>query len=188
MDQSMPYMQKDRRIMGIDPGYDRCGVAIVEGKMQSPTVVFSCSIETDRKKNFPERIAFIYKCLNEIILKWKPTDCAIEDLFFTTNQKTAIKVAEARGVCLLTAQINNLKIAEYTPLQVKTYLTSYGKADKKQVYFIVEKILKIPNINKNEKRSSDNKERFDKVKEWKEKLDDEIDAIAIALTHLFVTK
>ena len=93
---------------------------------------------------------------------------------FTTNQKTAIKVAEARGVCLLAGQITKLKIAEYTPLQVKTYLTSYGKADKKQVHFIVEKILE-----KSDKNISKNLAK---------KHDDEVDAIAIALTHLFVSR
>lgn len=167
---------KERRIIGIDPGYDRCGIAIIEGKMQNPKLVFSCCIETDRKKNFVERVEFIFKCIQEIILEYKPTDGAIEDIFMTTNQKTMVKVAEARGICLLSMQLNKLKIGEYTPLQVKTYLTSYGKADKKQVYFIVEKVLKL-NL-KDEKIK----------KEWSEKEDDEIDAIAIALTHLFVTK
>ena len=85
-----------------------------------------------------------------------------------TNQKTAVKVAEARGVCLLALQTNKLKIGEYTPLQVKTSLTSYGRADKKQVDFIVRKILKLE-----DKKGKDNI------------LDDEIDAIAIALTHLY---
>ena len=167
---------KERRIIGIDPGYDRCGVAIIEGKMQAPKLLFSCCIETDKKKSFVERVEFIFNCLNEIIQEWGPTDCSIEDIFFTNNQKTVIKVSEARGVCLLAAQINKLKIGEYTPLQVKTYLTSYGKADKKQVYFIVEKILKLDFKNPEIK------------KEWSKKQDDEIDAIAIALTHLFVAK
>ncbi len=167
-------MQRERRILGIDPGYDRCGVAIIEGKMQSPKLVFSCCIETNKKKTFSERIEFIFNTLNEIIREYKPTELSIEDLFFTTNQKTAIKVAEARGICLLAGQINKLKIGEYTPLQVKTYLTSYGKADKKQVYFIVEKILKLDFKN------------LEIKKEWSKKQDDEIDAIAIALTHLFV--
>jgi crossover junction endodeoxyribonuclease RuvC len=169
-------MKSERRIIGIDPGYDRCGVAIVEGKMQSPKLVFSACIETNKKKSFSERVEFIFNCLQEIIKEYKPTELSIEDLFFTTNQKTAIKVAEARGICLLAGQINKLKIGEYTPLQVKTYLTSYGKADKKQVYFIVEKILKLDFKNPEVK------------KEWSKKVDDEIDAIAIALTHLFVTK
>jgi crossover junction endodeoxyribonuclease RuvC len=128
-------MPKERRIIGIDPGYDRCGIAIIEGKIQNPKVIFSCCIETNNKKNFAERIAFIFQCLTNIIEEWQPNECAIEDLFFTTNQKTAIKVAEARGVCLLAAQLAKLKIAEYTPLQIKTYLTSYGKADKKTNLF-----------------------------------------------------
>ncbi len=171
----------ERRILGIDPGYDRCGVAIVEGKMQSPKLVFSCCIETDRKLPFHERILFIFKCLSDIIEEHKPTDCSIEDLFFTNNQKTAIKVAEARGVCLLAAAYFKLRIGEYTPLQVKTYLTSYGRSDKKQVYFVVEKILKLDFSGKT-------KESLDTKKEWAKKQDDEIDAIAIALTHLFVSK
>jgi crossover junction endodeoxyribonuclease RuvC len=167
---------KERRILGIDPGYDRCGVAIVEGKMQAPKLVFSCCIETDRTKPFHERILFIFKCLSDIIEEYKPTDCSIEEIFFTTNQKTAVKVSEARGVCLLAAAYFKLRIGEYTPLQIKTYLTSYGKADKKQVYFIVEKILKLDFKNPEIKKG------------WSKKQDDEIDAIAIALTHLFVTK
>lgn len=169
-------IKKERRIIGIDPGYDRCGVAIIEGTIQKPKLVFSCCIETDRKKSFVERIEFIFNSLNKIIKEFGPTDGAIEDLFFTTNQKTVMKVAEARGVCLLSLQINKIKTGEYTPLQVKTYLTSYGKADKKQVYFIVEKILKLDLRNK------------EISKEWSQKQDDEIDAIAIALTHLFVSK
>jgi crossover junction endodeoxyribonuclease RuvC len=177
----MQEISSERRIIGIDPGYDRCGVAIVEGTVQKPRLVFSCCIETDRKLSFPERILFIFKCLSDIMEEHKPTDCSIEDLFFTTNQKTAIKVAEARGVCLLAAAHFKLKIGEYTPLQVKTYLTSYGRADKKQVYFIVEKILKLDFSGKTA-------DSITLKKEWSQKQDDEIDAIAIALTHLFVTR
>lgn len=168
--------ESTRRILGIDPGYDRCGVAIIEGTAQKPRVVFSCCIETNKKKTFIERAEFIFNSLNKIIKEYKPTEVSVEDIFFTTNQKTVIKVSEARGICLLAAQINKLKIAEYTPLQVKTYLTSYGKADKKQVYFIVEKMLKLD--LKDEKVK----------KEWEKKMDDEIDAIAIAMVHLFVGK
>ncbi len=155
---------KSRRIVGIDPGYDRCGVAVIEGTFSKPQLVFSCCIETDKKKTFYERIEFIFSSLNKIIKEFSPDHGSIEDIFFTTNQKTAVKVSEARGVCLLALQINKIKIGEYTPLQVKTSLTSYGKADKKQVDFIVRKILKL---------------------EDKKVLDDEIDAIAIALTHLY---
>ena len=168
--------ESTRRILGIDPGYDRCGVAIIEGTAQKPRVVFSCCIETNKKKTFIERAEFIFNSLNKIIKEYKPTEASVEDIFFTTNQKTVIKVSEARGICLLAAQINKLKIAEYTPLQIKTYLTSYGKADKKQVYFIVEKMLKLD--LKDEKVK----------KEWEKKVDDEIDAIAIAMVHLFVGK
>lgn len=167
------YMKEERRILGIDPGYDRCGVAIIEGRPQSPKLVFSTCIETSKSKSFSQRITFIFHCLNEIIKEHQPNEIAIEDLFFKNNQKTAIKVAEARGVCLLAGELHKLKVAEYTPLQIKTYLTSYGKADKKQIHFMVEKILE------------KNKEN---VKSAKKVHDDEVDAIAIALTHLFVGK
>ena len=167
---------ENRVILGIDPGYDRCGVAILGGNIRKPEVLFSCCIETSKTKTFPARIEFIFNALNQIIQKWQPNEIAIENLFITTNQKTAMRVSEARGVCLLAGQINRLKLAEYTPLQVKTYLTSYGKADKNQVYFIVEKILKLDFSDK------------DLEKQWKNKHDDEIDAIAIALTHLYVGK
>lgn len=163
-----------KRIIGIDPGFDRCGIAIIEGTPQKPELLFSCCIETSKEKTFSERIHFIFKCLRDIIKEYKPTESAVEDLFFATNQKTAIKVAEARGVCLLALEESKLKLSEYTPLQIKTYLTSYGKADKKQIYFIVEKILQ-----------KGNKE-ISKV--LSKKHDDEIDAIAIALTHLFVSR
>ena len=153
-----------KRIIGIDPGYDRCGVAIIEGTFSKPRLVFSCCIETDKKKTFSERVEFIFNSLNKIIKEFGPEHAGIEDIFMTTNQKTMVKVAEARGICLLSLQINKLKIGEYTPLQVKTSLTSYGKADKKQVGFIVRKILKL---------------------EDRKILDDEIDAIAIALTYLY---
>ncbi len=158
---------KKRIILGIDPGYDRCGVAIIEGTLSAPKLIFSCCIETDRKKTFSERIEFVFNSLNKIISEYTPREASIEDIYMGTNQKTAVKVSEARGVCLLSVQVNKLQAGEYTPLQIKTALTSYGKADKKQVEFIVRKILKIEGLKK---------------------LDDEIDAIAIALTHLYVSK
>ncbi len=157
-----------KKIIGIDPGYDRCGVAVIEGTFSKPVLVFSCCIETDKKKTFPERIEFIFNTLNKIIKEYSPQHGSIEDIFMTTNQKTVVKVAEARGICLLSMQINKLLIGEYTPLQIKTSLTSYGKADKKQVDFIVRKILKLEKEDGNKKV-----------------LDDEIDAIAIALTYLY---
>lgn len=167
-------MKNERRIIGIDPGYDRCGVAIIKGTVQKPELVFSCCIETDRKKTFPERVEFIFNCLMEIIKEHKPTEGAMEEIYFKSNQKTGIQVAEARGICLLALQLHKLKTGEYTPLQIKTYLTSYGGADKKQVHFIVEKILEKGNKNI--------------PKLLSKRHDDEVDAIAIALTHLFVSR
>jgi crossover junction endodeoxyribonuclease RuvC len=156
--------QTKNRMIGIDPGYDRIGVAILEGTASSPILVYSTCIVTDRKQTFPERLEMAFLEVEKIIEQYKPDKLAIEDLFLNTNQKTAIKVAEARGVFLLLGQLNNLEIFEYTPLQIKNSVTGYGRAEKSQVDFIVRKILKL---------------------EKEKKIDDEMDAIAICLTHMY---
>lgn len=154
-----------KRILGIDPGYDRLGLAILEKKSNTEyEVIYSDCLESDRKKEISERIFIFGKELKKIIEKYKPSELAIEKLFFTNNQKTVMGVSEARGAIIFLAQVLNLKIFEYTPLQIKIAMTGYGKADKNQVYFMLQKILKI---------------KVNKAK----KLDDEYDAIAVAYTH-----
>ncbi|HPX52344.1 MAG TPA: crossover junction endodeoxyribonuclease RuvC [Candidatus Paceibacterota bacterium] len=154
-----------KRILGIDPGYDRLGLAILEKKSNTEyEVIYSDCLESDRKKEISERIFIFGKELKKIIGKYKPSELAIEKLFFTNNQKTVMGVSEARGAIIFLAQVLNLKIFEYTPLQIKIAMTGYGKADKNQVYFMLQKILKI---------------KVNKAK----KLDDEYDAIAVAYTH-----
>jgi crossover junction endodeoxyribonuclease RuvC len=106
----------------------------------------------------------IYEFLEELIKTHKPDALAVESLFFEKNAKTAIDVAAARGVILLVGELAGLPIAQYTPLQVKSALTGYGKADKSQVEFMVGKILHL-------------KEKI--------KPDDAAEAVAIALTHAF---
>ncbi|MEN9338532.1 MAG: crossover junction endodeoxyribonuclease RuvC, crossover junction endodeoxyribonuclease RuvC [Candidatus Parcubacteria bacterium] len=152
-------------ILGIDPGYDRLGVCILEKISNNECkLLHSECLESDRKQEINERIFLFGKELRSIIKKYKPTELSIEKLFFTTNQKTVMGVSEARGAIIFLAQEEKLKVSEYTPLQIKIALTGYGKADKAQVYFMLNKILKLENTKK-------------------EKLDDEYDAIAVAYTH-----
>ncbi len=151
------------RILGIDPGYERLGVAVLEKNKgdKKEKVIFSECFKTSSKLDFSERILLIGDEVNKIIKKYKPEILSIETLFLTTNQKTVMHVAEARGVILYEAIKNNLKIFEASPLQIKMATTGYGKADKNQVIKMVGMLVDI----------NDSK-----------KIDDELDAIAIALT------
>ncbi|MFO0743909.1 MAG: crossover junction endodeoxyribonuclease RuvC [Candidatus Paceibacterota bacterium] len=152
-------------ILGIDPGYDRMGVCVLEKINNTENkILFSVCLESNKKDDLNERIFQIGKELEKIIIKYSVDELAIEKLFFTTNQKTAMGVAESRGAVIFLCKNLKVKIFEYTPLQIKNALTGYGKADKNQVYFMLDKILKLNNkLNK--------------------KYDDEYDAIAIAYTH-----
>jgi len=144
------------RILAIDPGYERVGIAIL-GK---DTLVFSECFKTSSKIPFSERLFLIGREIESVIKKYKPKLLAIEKLFFATNQKTAMSVSEAKGVIVYEAKKAGLKIFEYTPLEIKIAVTGYGKSDKKSVIDMVKKLIKI-NENKNS--------------------DDEIDAIAVGL-------
>lgn len=153
------------KILGIDPGYDRVGICILEKISASQNeIIFSECFETNKKKEISERIFEICEKLEKIILKYSPNDLAIEKLFFTNNQKTVMGVSEARGAIIYLSQKMNLKVYEYTPLQIKIALTGYGKATKDQIYFMLKKVLNLKEKNKKDK-------------------DDEYDAIAVAYTH-----
>lgn len=154
-----------KTILGIDPGYDRVGICILEKVSTNENkIIFSECFETNKKKEISERIFEICENLEKIILKYSPSELAIEKLFFTNNQKTVMGVSEARGAIIYLSQKLNVKVSEYTPLQIKIALTGYGKATKDQIYFMLKKILKIKDENK-------------------KNLDDEYDAIAVAYTH-----
>ena len=152
------------RILGVDPGFDRIGVAIIEGARGKETLVFSCCIETLRAESHEKRLAHLSLELNKIIKKFNPKVLAIEKLFFNQNRNSALKVAEGRGVILSVASGYGLQAFEYSPQEVKASVTGYGKASKKDIEFIVSKTMKIPVIKS-------------------KRLDDEFDAIAVALTH-----
>lgn len=150
------------RILGIDPGFAITGYSIIDYVGNKFKLQKSGAILTEAKVSFPLRLESINKELSEIIENYKPDAMAIEELFFNNNAKTAINVAQARGVILVTARLHNLDIFEYTPLQVKQAVTGYGRADKIQVQRMVKMIL--------------NEEKLPK-------LDDITDSMAMAICH-----
>lgn len=150
------------RILAIDPGFERVGIAILERlPSKKDTVVYSTCFKTSAKIPFHERLTVIGVELEKVILTYAPVALAIEKLYFTTNQKTAMGVAEARGVIIYTASRNGLLLFEYTPPQIKVAVTGYGKADKAMIMSMVPKLIDIQTPSHS---------------------DDELDAIAIGLT------
>lgn len=132
---------KPRRILGIDPGYGRLGYGLVEeDKGELRCLDYGC-IETPAKDTTPSRLAALAKELRSILKRYQPEIVAVEKLFFAKNTKTALQVSEARGVILLIAQEDEAIIKEFTPVEVKLALTSYGQASKPQVQQMVERLL-----------------------------------------------
>ena len=150
------------RILAIDPGYDRCGVAVVEAAAQ-PAVLFSACITTQKSENHATRLATVYEGLEAICKQWNPDTLALETLFFSINKTTALKVAEARGVALLLAGVRSLPVIELSPQEVKLAMTGIGNASKAQIQKMVQLSMKIYT---------------------KEKIDDEIDAIALGVAAI----
>ena len=152
------------KILGIDPGTGRVGWGIISHDKGVDTFVDCGCFETKANSDLPDRLVKIYEYIEKLIQTHNPDVMAVESLFFEKNAKTAIDVAAARGVTLLAGAKARLPVFQYTPLQVKSSLTGYGKAEKNQVEFMVGKILHL-------------KEKI--------KPDDAADAVAIALTHAF---
>lgn len=136
------------RILGIDPGYAILGWGVIDVVGNRFSVVDYGSILTDTKMEMPARLQVLYNGLTELIHKYKPDDASIEQLFFNSNAKTAILVGEARGVAVLACANGNLNIGEYTPLQIKQALVGYGRADKKQVQYMVKTMLNLKSVPK----------------------------------------
>ena len=155
------------KILGIDPGFAITGYSIINYIGNKFKLEISGAILTNAKTSFPLRLEKINKELDSIIKNYKPDAMAIEELFFNNNAKTAINVAQARGVILMTARINKVDTYEYTPLQVKQAVVGYGRADKIQVQRMVKMIL--------------NTEKLPK-------LDDITDSMAIAICHAHSAK
>ncbi|DAB05382.1 TPA: crossover junction endodeoxyribonuclease RuvC [Candidatus Gastranaerophilales bacterium HUM_13] len=150
------------KILGIDPGMAIVGYGLIEIVNDSINLLTSGSIQTDKKLPDSKRLLEIYNDLTTVVQKYQPDCASVEELFFFKNQKTIIPVAEARGVILTVLEKLNIPTYSYTPIQVKQVLTGYGRAEKKEVEQMVRLTL-----------------QSDKLP----KLDDTVDAIAIAICH-----
>ncbi|MGD9581486.1 MAG: crossover junction endodeoxyribonuclease RuvC [Vampirovibrionia bacterium] len=151
-------------IFGIDPGMAIVGYCALDTtNTEQPEILTWGSIQTDKNNTIPERLLEIHNDLKHLLEEIKPDVIAIEELFFFKNSKTLVPVLEARGTILLTAQMFNIPIYEYTPLVIKQVLTGYGRAEKSEVKEMLSHIIHIPESVK---------------------LDDIIDAAAIAYCHM----
>ncbi len=154
------------RIISIDPGYERLGLAVIEKeKNQKEVLLYSECFKTKASLPHHERLTLIGDKIKEVIKKWKPEHLATEKLFFAANQKTAMMVSEARGVILYTGSSLGLEVFEYRPNEIKIAITGYGKSEKKQIIDMVKKLIKVNSATNS---------------------DDEFDAIAIGLTHFAI--
>ena len=131
------------RILGIDPGYAILGYGIIEMRGNRFKVIDYGAVTTEAGMEMPDRLKVLYNSLMELIGRFEPEVASVEELFFNTNAKTAILVGQARGVALLACSNSGLDIAEYTPLQIKQALVGNGRAEKKQVQFMVKTILNL---------------------------------------------
>jgi crossover junction endodeoxyribonuclease RuvC len=154
-------------VLGVDVGTATTGWSIVESGLNSMQLIACGIISTKSTSPMPERLSEIYDNLNQIIDQYRPDQGAVESLFFFKNQKTVMTVSQARGVMLLSLQNKGVEIFEYTPLQVKSAISGYGRAEKSQVQEMVKKILNLKDIPKP---------------------DDAADAVAIAICHLNSSK
>ncbi len=151
------------KVLSIDPGFGRCGVAVLEGTATHPMLLYSTCIETDSKQNFPDRLLHVANEVVRLIEKYSPDSVAIEEIYFTNNAKTAIHVAEIRGMLIYLATSRAIPLVEFNPLTVKIAITGYGRATKEQMIKMVEKLVHIKTPLQ---------------------YDDEYDAIALGITTL----
>ena len=156
------------KLLAIDPGYGRVGFAVGEKREGKPVVLLSECLETDAGKEYEERLREIGKRMQEIIDEYKPEEMVIEKLFFAKNKKTALRVAEVRGMCIHEARANDMKVTEYTPNQIKNAVTGDSRADKEQMKRMIALLVKLEGDQKRK--------------------DDEYDAIAAIITHFAATR
>jgi crossover junction endodeoxyribonuclease RuvC len=152
------------RVLGIDPGYDRCGFAVLGCTPQGrdAQLLGSGTLCTSRAQSLPQRLHSLGRQLTEVLAQWQPDEMAVEQLYYNRNVKTVIEVSQARGVILERAAAAGVSVVEYTPTSIKSQLTGNGQAKKDQVAFMVGRLT---GVNQGAK------------------LDDEMDAIAVALCH-----
>lgn len=135
-------------ILGIDPGYAILGWGVVEKTGNRFRDIAHGAVTTHKDMDMPERLEALYDGLREIIEEYRPEVASIEKLYFNTNTTTAINVGQARGVAVLACIKGGVKVAEYTPLEIKQALTGYGRADKKQMQFMVRTMLNLSEVPK----------------------------------------
>ncbi|MDR3072406.1 MAG: crossover junction endodeoxyribonuclease RuvC [Clostridiales Family XIII bacterium] len=150
------------RILGIDPGYAILGYGVIEHRGSRNALIECGVLTTEAGEEMPLRLKRIYSGIMEIISILRPDVAAVEELFFNSNAKTAIKVGEARGAAILACANSGLPVYEYTPLQIKQALAGYGRASKTQIQQIVKSLLNLPEVPKP---------------------DDAADAVAAAICH-----
>lgn len=149
------------KVIAFDPGYGRVGIAVLEKKdSQKETIIFSECLETPSNQDLNQRLCDIGRHIRDLVVKHQPNYCAIEQLFFAKNTKTALAVSEARGVILFQISDSTIPIYEFTPNQIKVAVTGYGNASKNDVYTMVSRLIDLGD----------------------KKQDDEIDAVAVGLT------
>ena len=129
--------------MGIDPGSNCTGCGIIEEINNELRVVYWGSIRSKARQPFPQRLKFIYDELVAIIQEFNPDEVAVEDMFFATNVKSALKLGQTRGVAVLSAVNEGKPVAEYSPLEVKQSVVGYGRAEKQQVQEMVTTLLRL---------------------------------------------
>lgn len=151
------------RVLAIDPGYDRLGVAVMEYVDGKEHLIFSTCVLTDKKSDLADRLFVVGSTVSELITTHQPDTVAIETLFFNKNIKTAIGVAQVRGIILYLAKKAGCTIYEFGPQEIKVAVTGYGNSDKDAIFSMVNRL--VPNIPQNT-------------------LDDEYDAIAVGITCL----
>lgn len=151
------------RVISVDPGYDRLGVAVLEFENGAEKLLYSGCIETDRNQTLNERMSFLGQQFQLLLEQYSPDTLGIETLFFNKNIKTALGVAQARGIIIYLALQANCQVYEFGPQEIKIAVTGYGKSDKQAVFEMVKRL--IPNSPT-------------------KALDDEYDAIAVGITCL----
>lgn len=152
-----------KRIIGVDPGYDRLGIAVVERENSKENLIFSDCLSSAKTDSFPLRLKIIGQAFENLIIKYQPQLVALEKVFFASNKKTAAAISEVRGMLSYLAATHYLPVVDLTPLQIKVAVTGYGTASKDQVAEMVKRLVTTEKVLRG---------------------DDEIDAIAIAIAGL----
>ena len=151
------------RVLAFDPGYDRLGIAVLEHKDGKEALLFSGCVTTKKELELPDRLFLVGDQVRSLIQKHSPDAIAIETLFFNKNIRTAIGVAQARGVVLYLARAAGCRVFEYGPQEIKVAVTGYGNSDKGAVIDMVKRLV---------------------PESPKKAFDDEYDAIAVGITAL----